>query len=339
MADEPEPLTDVRELSRLAYGFMASKALFAALDLELFGHLATAPADLGQLVEKTGVPANRLATLMAALIALGLITEANGRLANSPAAQRYLVRSAPEFFGDYYRLQIDKQLYPSFMHLSDGLAGRPVESVYQLIQDPVEAEIFSSSQHQASLGPAVLVSRQLDLSGRTRLLDVAGGTGAFSIQLCRQYPDLRATIIDFPSVIEVARRFVGEAGLKDRIDLVAGNALEVGWPGDYDVVLVSYLLSAVGADELERLLDLATAALAPGGMILIHDFMLDADRRGPRESALWLVSYLAGRPDTISFSDDDVGYRLRARGFVNVISMPLIPGITKLVTATGAGAR
>jgi len=67
MADEPAPLTDVRELSRLAYGFMASKALFAALDLELFDHLASAPAELSQLVEKTGVPANRLACTQAQL--------------------------------------------------------------------------------------------------------------------------------------------------------------------------------------------------------------------------------------------------------------------------------
>jgi ubiquinone/menaquinone biosynthesis C-methylase UbiE len=339
MADEPVPLTDVRELSRLAYGFMASKALFAALDLDLFGHLAAAPTELGELVEKTGVPANRLATLVAALIALGLVTEANGRLANSPAAQRYLVRSSPEFFGDYYRLQIDKQIYPSFLHLSDGLAGRPVESIYELIQDPVEAEIFSSSQHLASMGSAVLVSRLVDFAGRRKLLDVAGGSGAFSIRFCRQHRDLRATIIDFPSVIEVARRFVGEAGLAERIDFVAGNALEMSWPHEQDVVLMSYLLSAVSGDELERLLDLATAALAPGGMILIHDFMLDANRRGPRESALWLVSYLAGRPDTISFSDDEIGDRLLARGFVDVRSMPLIPSITKLVAATGAGTR
>jgi len=339
MADGPVPLTDVRELSRLAYGFMASKALFAALDLELFGHLAAAPAELGELVEKTGIPANRLATLVAALIALGLVTEANGRLANSPAAQRYLVRSAPEFFGDYYRLQIDKQVYPTFLHLSDGLAGRQVESVYQLIQDPVEAEIFSSSQHQASMGPAVVVSRLVDFGGRRKLLDVAGGTGAFSIQLCRQNPDLRATIIDFPSVIEVARRFVGETGLAERIEFVSGNALQVSWPDEQDVVLMSYLLSAVSGDELERLLDLATAALAPGGMILIHDFMLDPNRRGPRESALWLVSNLAGRPDTISFSDAEIGDRLRARGFVDVSSKPLIPSITKLVMATGASAQ
>jgi hypothetical protein len=34
-----EPLTDVRDISRIAYGFIASKALFAALELDLFSRL------------------------------------------------------------------------------------------------------------------------------------------------------------------------------------------------------------------------------------------------------------------------------------------------------------
>jgi hypothetical protein len=242
MGDRPKPLTDVRDLSRLAYGFMASKTLFAALDLDLFGHLAGGSVDLADLVESTGVPENRLATLLSAVAAIGLVTDENGRFANSPAAERYLVRSAPEYFGDYYRLQIDKQIYPHWVHLSDGIAGRPVESTYQLIQDAAEAEVFSSSQHQASMGPAVLVSRLVDLSGRRRLLDVAGGTGAFSIRYCRKHPELRATIIDFPSVVSVARRFIAEAGLEDRIELLAGDALQVAWPDRQDAVLMSYLL-------------------------------------------------------------------------------------------------
>ena len=42
-------LTDVREISKLAYGFMASRALFAALELRLFGHIAVGGA--GDLTE------------------------------------------------------------------------------------------------------------------------------------------------------------------------------------------------------------------------------------------------------------------------------------------------
>lgn len=333
MAGAVKPLDDVRDLSRLAYGFMASKTLFAALDFDLFGALASGPRSAADLVAATGLPVNRLDTLLAALSALGLLAVGENRaFTNSPAAQRYLVRSAPEYFGDYFRMQIDKQLYPQLLHLSDGIAGRRRESVYDLIQDPAEAEIFSSSQHQASMGPAVLVSRAIDFTGRRSLLDVAGGTGAFSIRLCRTNPDLRATILDFPSVIDVARRFVDESALSGRIQLLPGNALEIDWPRPQDAVLMSYLLSAVDGAGLERLLDRARDVLAPGGLVLIHDFMLDGDRRGPLEASIWFVSYLAGSADAVSFSDDEIADRLRARGFVGVRSISLIPGITKVVT-------
>lgn len=54
-----------------------------------------------------------------------------------------------------------------------------------------------------------------------------------------------ATIIDFPAVIDVARRYVEEAGLLDRIDFIEGNSLDVQWPQDQDVILMSYLVSAI----------------------------------------------------------------------------------------------
>ena len=37
-------MTDVRQISHIAYGFFLSKALFSALNIELFGHLAEGPA-------------------------------------------------------------------------------------------------------------------------------------------------------------------------------------------------------------------------------------------------------------------------------------------------------
>ena len=48
-------MTDERQISRIAYGFMGSKALFGALDLGLFDILAAEPMTPDQLSEKTGV--------------------------------------------------------------------------------------------------------------------------------------------------------------------------------------------------------------------------------------------------------------------------------------------
>src|SRR4029079_18057676 len=87
-----------------------------------------------------------------------------------------------------------------------------------------------------------------------------------------------------------------EAGLTDRIALVPGNATDTEWPVDQDVVLMSYLLSALTADEADPALAAAHRSRRPGGLLVVHDFMLDAAAPGPTAAALWFVQYLAWRP-------------------------------------------
>lgn len=329
------PISDVRDISRIAYGFMASKALFAALNIDLFGRLADGPRALDELSAATGVTANRLRTLLEALSGLGLVVPEGGRYANAPASQRYLVREAPAYFGDYYRFQIERIIYPALEHLDAGLRGDRDNlahaSFEQMLSDEADAEAFSRAQHAGSLGPAMMLEKSLDLSGCRALLDVAGGSGAFSIILCRRYEGLSATIIDFPTVIESARRYVAAAGLEARIALVAGNALEIEWPADRDVVLMSYLLSAVAEDDIPRLLDRAWEALKPGGRLIVHDFMLDDDRAGPDLAALWFLQYLAFSPDGVSFSPANLTAPLAERGFTAIEQRELIHDITKVV--------
>jgi hypothetical protein len=90
MADEARrrPIEDVREISAITYGFMASKALFVALEFDLFTHIAQGADSISALVKVTGIGENRVVTLLAALKSLGLISEAGGRLINAPAAAR-----------------------------------------------------------------------------------------------------------------------------------------------------------------------------------------------------------------------------------------------------------
>jgi hypothetical protein len=97
-----EPLDNVRDISRIAYGFMALKVLFtAALHLDLFGRRATTPKSVDELAAETGLLRSRLEILLTACVSLGLLVKYADAYGNAPASQAYLVRGAPSYFGDY----------------------------------------------------------------------------------------------------------------------------------------------------------------------------------------------------------------------------------------------
>ena len=332
-----DPITDVRDISKLGYGFIVSKALFAALDLDLFSRLSGNPASLSELAAAADIAENRLATLLTVLVSVGLLAKQDDRYANAPACESYLVRGAPLYYGDYFRHQIARQIYPLLLTLDAALAGTGsvggAESYEAWLETSEQAELFSRSQHVGSLGPASVLARQAELAGRRTLLDVAGGTGAFAIALCRANPELCATILDFPKVAALARDYVAAAGLETRIATLGGNALATGWPGGQDAVLMSYLQSAVAGDQIDELNARAFAALEPGGLMLVHDFMAEDDLTGPVVAASFMLVSLSFDPGTLCLTPGLVGEKLVAQGFVNVATRDLIPGITKLTSA------
>jgi ubiquinone/menaquinone biosynthesis C-methylase UbiE len=339
--DATAPVVDRRELSRLAYGFMASKALFAALGIDLFSRIDDGSRTVAELAAATGVPGNRVQTLLHALAGIGLVVHDGEGYANAPAAGRYLVRGAPADIGDYLRLQVAQQIYPALLHLDAGLAGTDVAfaGMTGLLADPQEARTFSASQHAGSIGAARALAGRLDLAGPYALLDVGGGSGAFSIAFCERTPALRATILDLPAVVEVAREFRDRAALTDRITLLAADAVHDPWPRGQDVVLMSYLLSALGDDEIDVVLAKARACLRPGGQLVVHDFMLHDDRPGPAPAALWFLQYLAYRPDAVSFSAATLAERLARHGFAPASTEELIPEITTVILSRKADPR
>ena len=331
------PVQTVDDISEIAFGYMASKALFAALELELFTHVASGANTLEALAGATQTPPNRLLTLLTALTSIGLLMSEGGAYQNSPASQRFLVAGRREFYGDYLRMQINRQMYPFMQHLEAVMQGRaeqaPFDSYANWMADADEAETYSKAQHVGSLGAAAVLARAVDMSEARELLDVGGGTGAMSITLCRRNPNLRATVLDFPNVADIGRGFAQEAGLASRVRFQPGNALTETWPDAQDAVLMSYLLSSVPGDAIPGLMQRAYETLAPGGDLLLHDFFLDDDRQGPRMTALWALQHVVFTPGARSMTETDVIGPLGQIGFTNIQTQALLPGLTRLIHA------
>ena len=227
-------VNSAEEISRIAFGFMASKALFAGLHINVFTHLADGPKTCREISDKSSVPENRITTLMTALYSIGLVDWEDERYSNSPGAEAFLSQTSKYDFGDYLRYQIDQQMYPFLQQLNEVLDGSlapdAVDSYQHWMSDPAQAELYSNAQHAGSLGPGRTIARMVDLTGARELLDVGGGTGAMTIRLLEANPDLSSTIIDFPNVSEIGWRFITEANLVDRVRYIPSNALTAEWP-------------------------------------------------------------------------------------------------------------
>ena len=124
-----------------------------------------------------------------------------------------------------------------------------------------------------------------------------------------------------------------QSGLAERISFLEGDAREIGWPGGNDLVLMSYLLSAVSESSAHDLLVKAYKALRPGGRLLVHDFMVDDDETGPPLAALWLLNAVTIDADVASLTPAWVSAAASRAGFSECRIEPVVPGTTRLLTA------
>jgi 3-hydroxy-5-methyl-1-naphthoate 3-O-methyltransferase len=257
---------------QLATAFWAFKTLAAANELDLFTRIAESGTTAAELAKSLAMADRPAEMLLTGCASLGLLEKRNGRYRNSPLAEKFLVRGGRYYFGGFVTM-LDKRLYPGWDKLPEALkTNRPTtwdpdkqESLFDNT-DPSMMATFWQAMHSLSTFTARVLGQAVDFSGFKRLLDVGGGSGAFDIELCRLYPDLRATIYDLPFVTEIATRNAAAAGLQDRVTTTSGNFFKDDqFPSGYDVILLSMIMHDWSEAENRVILRKCFDALPSGG--------------------------------------------------------------------------
>ena len=147
-------------------------------------------------------------------------------------SEAYLVKGRPYYFGGFVQM-LDKRLYPGWGRLVEALRTNwpttwdlAVQSSMFDGEDPMMLALFWEAMHSVSTMTARKLGEAVDLGHFRRLLDIGGGSGAYDIELCKQYGELRATVFDLPHVAAIAAGRIAEAGLTDRIETAGGNFFE-----------------------------------------------------------------------------------------------------------------
>jgi 3-hydroxy-5-methyl-1-naphthoate 3-O-methyltransferase len=285
-------------LMALATGFWASKTLAAAHELDLFSRLAGgAGITVAELVEALGMHPRPAEMLLTGCAALGLLEKTDGRYRNTPLSEAYLVRGKPYYFGGFVQMA-DERLYAGWGRLAEALrTNRPttwdpaVQSSMFDGEDPKVLALFWEAMHSISAMTARKLGGAVDFRHFRRLLDIGGGSGAYDIELCKQYGTLRATVFDLPHVTAIAAGKIAEAGLTDRIKTAGGSFFEQ-LPRDHDVHLLSMIMHDWDEAKNRALLRRSFEALPSGGAVVISELLVNDEKTGPAPAALMSLNML-----------------------------------------------
>jgi hypothetical protein len=317
--------------------YQRTEALRAALDLDLFTHLAAGRRTVAEVAAACGAAPRGVRILADYLTVLGFLRKDDNRYDLTPDAAAFLDRASPAYLGGAVEFLLAPELRDAFRALPAAIrrGGTAVSAEGTVFHDNPVWVAFARAMGPLMRLPAELLAGLAggDPGRPLRVLDVAAGHGLFGIAVARRYLRARVTALDWANVLTVAGENARKEGVADRLTPLPGSAFDVDWGGPYDVVLLTNFLHHFDLPTCETLARRAHAALVPGGRALTLEFVPDPGRVTPPAAAAFALTMLAttAAGDAHTFADYERVFA--GAGFVRSEFHPLLPTTQQAVVS------
>jgi O-methyltransferase domain len=318
------PATDPLGIYRFRDGLYAVDLIAAAVtEFDLFTKLALKPSDLATVCHDFATHRRPTDVMLTLFVANGFLALKDGIYSVTALGQEHLVSTSPTFLGPYYASLKDRPVVKDFIIIlrTDKPANWGSYKDEKPWTEAMLTDEFATTFTAAmdcrgfTLGPAM--AQASPIATRTRLLDIAGGSGIYACALVANHPTLTATVFERAPVDGIARKMIAKRGFQDRVDVAAGDMFMDTLPTGYDVHLFSNVLHDWDTDKVRTLLAASAKALPKGGLLIVHDAHLNDDKTGPAPVAAYsalLMSVTEGR----CYGTGEMRDLMTAAGFTDI---------------------
>lgn len=312
-------------------GFQESRAILTAIELNVFA-AAGDGATANQIAAKLSTHPRATEMLLNALVSMGLLTKSHAIFHTTPVTAQFFAGKSPD--DARAAMMHIVNLWHTWSTLTDCVrSGTSVARRDSPAGSGDWTESFIAAMHRNAQARAPHVVKTVGIHGLHKMLDVGGGSAAYSIAFAQANPSLQVELLDLPDVLPIAQRHINEADLAQRIKPRPGDLRTDSLGQGFDLILISAICHMLGPDGNRDLLKRAHAALVPNGRIVISDFILEADKTSPKQAALFALNMLVGTRDGSTYSEDEYAAWLREAAFHNITRQRL-PGPANLMIAT-----
>ncbi|HEX7051285.1 MAG TPA: methyltransferase [Longimicrobiales bacterium] len=251
-------------------------AVTAAAELGVFELLRQEALAPEELARRTDATLAGTESLLHALAGLGYVECDDRKYRLTDAADRAVpaneIRTMAPFLWELARLAGDSMR--AIRDAPPGGVGDP-----ERIQGGDIGRAFQTAMRRIAAGHVDEVRRNLKLpASARRLLDVGGAHGLHTVALCRKYPRLHGTILDWPVGIASARRTLADnPDVADRIDLVERDFERDALPDGYDVAFLGNIVHGLSPERNQALFRKLARATTPSATLVILDQVAEQD--------------------------------------------------------------
>ncbi len=313
-----------------------SLGMLAGMQLDVFTPLKDGPLSCAGIATALGVGADKLGPLLYVLVNAELLTVNDGLFANTPEADEFLVRGRPRYMGGRHEL-LSQQWHWAMQTAGSIRDGKARMKLDFARETPERLTAIYRGMYAGAVPGGAALAPMLKAAGTTHLADIGGGPGGAAIGACKSVPGLRATIVDLPNVVSYASTFIAEAGLQDRVSILAGDVVAAPPAVRYDAAVVRAVIQVLCPDDARALLRHVGEAMDPGGHIFILGSILDDSRTSPALTVGFNLTFLNVYDGGLAFTEAEHREWLTEAGFRDIVLSPTpMPGGQSLITARKA---
>lgn len=309
-------------------------ALVGAGEVGLFRALQEGPVGLETLADRTGCDRRALANLLGVLEPLGYVERGDGEY----GLTSYTEESFPvDRFHEMVPF-IREQCIVNLKGVGTALREAPDEGImgWDSVKGGEVGRSYQVTMRWLAGSTVEEVTRKVDLpDGAARMIDVGGSHGLYSVEMCRKYPGLRATVLDWPIGVESTRETLEqEPDVAGRIDTHEADFNEDEIPTGYDYTFLGNIVHGNSPEQNRRLLGKLAAATTDRGTVGILDQFDDVSGSRFTRSVASLIGWnLFLFSNGRAYAVDEVQCWLEEAGFpeIRTVSLRKTPGFTLLL--------
>lgn len=292
---------DIREL---ANAFRESRVLLSAFELKIFTVLDKHIMTPEEVSTKINADTRATDRLLNALCGMGLLKKVKGKFYSTDLSSKYLVEGKPEFMGNLYHTN---HLWNTWSYLTDSVKkGSSFKGDQNKVEKEDWVEAFIGAMHYRGVKQGKILSMMIDLTSVKKMLDVGGGSAAFSMEIVKKNLSIKVTILDLPHVIPLTKKYVSDAGLLNNFSFIEGDYLTKDFGSGYDLILLSAIVHINSNEQNKMLIKKCADALNKNGIIIISDFVMNDDRTQPIHGALFSINMLVGTASGDTYTESEI---------------------------------